>query len=82
MDFIVERAIHPAAFTHLGWLPSDRLQISPYTGNLRLHGTIPEAKQKEAVNFNQSTSLQLATETKFLKLNPLVWNENILSEEL
>lgn len=61
---------------YLAWLPSDRIQISLYTGNLRLHGTVPEAKQKKVVNFNQSASLQLATETNFLKSNPLLWEQN------
>lgn len=57
---------------YLAWLPSGWIQISLYTGNLRLHGTVPEAKQKEVVNLNQSASLPLATENNFLKLNPLV----------
>lgn len=57
---------------YLAWLPSGWIQISLYTGNLRLHGTVPEAKQKEVVNLNQSASLPLATEYSFLKWNLLI----------
>lgn len=67
---------------YLAWLPSDRVQISLYMGNLRLHGPVPGAKQKEVVNFNQSASLQLARENNFLKSNPLTWKQNTLLEQL